>query len=608
MGVLDGLPAELRPVLDELDPAALERCRQFDATLQGGHPHRYPDDTRLKPLAVDDAGWRAMALWTQLTLRTTDGSMPSFAVLESLTRRKLGWSARERELLWRTTLAAPNSGHLYQLPVSAIKDLPAAELGPLLPHIRRAKRELDQVPYADLWPATRTLDLLLSEHPTGEPGEASRCLVPECDGFAALVRGEYGERLESPEVLPMLRHWVTATSSDPAPKWTAKARGLLTPGAVALAGEILGRLPAYRESPWNTGYRDEVTYLQQRTAELARGMVWTCELTDEPWVTGLLGDVAVATGTGMGGSGPNSRSERVANAALGALSRRGGLEVVPQLARVQAKVRKKSILAKVARTLDAVAVRTGLSPEQLLERTVPTFGLSPDGTRAEQGLALSLNGTVTFDGRRTIPKTVDRDLLAEFKATAKELEKAIPAERFRVERALASERLWRWDEVCEFYLDHPVTGFFSRALIWEVLQGPAGLPVRVDGGWELTDPAGRRIQPRPDTPVLLWHPISHTADEVRAWRDHLMAIGLRQPYKQAFREIYLLTPAEERTRDRSLRFSRHLLRYGQAKALLTGRGLDRHEPGPLGRRGRIRLVHRHQGAARRPDRRLGLPP
>lgn len=51
-----------------------------------------------------------------------------------------------------------------------------------------------------------------------------------------------------------------------------------------------------------------------------------------------------------------------------------------------------------------------------------------------------------------------------------------------------------------------------------------------------------------------------------------MAIGLRQPYKQAFRELYLLTPAEEETRDHSRRFSNHLLRYGQAKALLTSRG------------------------------------
>ncbi|MBT2226142.1 DUF4132 domain-containing protein [Nonomuraea sp. NEAU-A123] len=573
MGVLDGLPPEVRHVLDELDPATLERFRQFDETLQGGgHPYRYPDDSRLTSLAVDEAGWRAMALWTQLALRTTDGSMPSFAVLESLTRRKIGWTARERELLWRTTLAAPEPGYLLQLPISAIKGLTAAELGLLLPQLRQAHRELDQVPFAHLWPAKRTLDILMSEHPTGEPGEAIRALVPECDGFAALVRGEYIERLEVPEVLPILRHWVTATSPDPGPKWTAKARELLTPEAVALSREILGRIPAYRESLWNTAYRDEITYLQQRTAELVRGMIWTCELIDEPWVAGLLGDVAVATGTGMGGSGPNSRSERVANAALGALSRRGGLEVVPQLARVQAKVRKKSILAKVTRMLDAVAVRTGLSPEQLLERTVPTFGLSPDGTRSEQGVTLSVNGTITFNGRKTIPKSVDRGLLAEFKATAKELKKAMPAERFRVERALASERLWRWHEVCEFYLDHPVTGFFARTLIWEILQGPAGLPVRVDGAWELTDPAGRRIQPRPDTPVLLWHPISHTADEVRAWRDHLMAIGLRQPYKQAFRELYLLTPAEEETRDHSRRFSNHLLRYGQAKALLTSRG------------------------------------
>jgi Domain of unknown function (DUF4132) len=177
--------------------------------------------------------------------------------------------------------------------------------------------------------------------------------------------------------------------------------------------------------------------------------------------------------------------------------------------------------------------------------------------------------------RKTIPKAVreeHKELLAELKATAKELKKALPAERFRIERTLATERLWPWHEVCEFYLDHPVTGRFGRSLIWEILQGPAGLPVRVDGAWELTDPAGRRIQPSPDTRVRLWHPISHSMDEVRTWRDHLIEAGLRQPFKQAFREIYLLTPAEEQTRDHSRRFTDHLLRYGQAKALLTGRG------------------------------------
>ncbi|WP_271222214.1 hypothetical protein [Streptosporangium carneum] len=72
------------------------------------------------------------------------------------------------------------------------------------------------------------------------------------------------------------------------------------------------------------------------------------------WTTKrLLGEVALAAGTGIGGSGPNSRSERVANAALGVLARPGGMEVVAQLSRVQAKVRRKSILAKVKQILEA---------------------------------------------------------------------------------------------------------------------------------------------------------------------------------------------------------------------------------------------------------------
>ncbi|GGL35606.1 DUF4132 domain-containing protein [Planomonospora parontospora] len=574
MGVIDGLPVELHGWLDELDEATLAVFRRLDATLRPQDAHRFVDDALLRELSSGwgEAEWRTTALWAQLLTRTTDGSVAGQVLLTRLAQRKLRWTPQERELLWRTTLTPPaqyRTDVYYRIPISSIRGLPPSEREPLLPHLMLARQEMEAVPFSAGWAAKRLLDDLLAEHLAGDPAEATRSLVPECDGFAVLLREEYGERLGEADALPLLRHWTTATSATPAPQWTARAAELLTPRTIELIREILGRVPAYREGPWHNGYREVVTYLRERTAELLRGMIWTCELIDEPWVTGLLGDVALATGTGIGGSGPNSRSERMANAALGVLARRGGTEAVAQLARVQAKVRRKSILAKVEQILESIAVQTGLSPEQLLERTVPTFGLDHDGTRTEQGLTLSLTGAITYNGRKTIPRSVERELLADFRATAKELKKAILAERFRVEHALASERTWSWQEACEFYLDHPITGAFARNLIWEILQGPAGLPVRVDGTWELTDPAGRRTQPRPDTPVRLWHPISHTADEVRAWRDHLLAIGLRQPFKQAFREVYLLTPAEEETHDHSRRFSDHLLRYGQAKALLT---------------------------------------
>ncbi|GAA0391655.1 hypothetical protein Acor_18280 [Acrocarpospora corrugata] len=599
MGVVDELPAEHRAWLNGLDQASLDVFAQLDAVYEYRYVSPQPTlaDTPMGKLAQDwgDAEWRAMGVWAQLRMHILwqRQNGPGYCwilmtVPTAVARRKLGWTPAEIDLLWRTAAVPPGNAQqreeLFKVPVAVLKRLSTAEREPYLEHLRRADTYLNEHEWTAKWSARRFLDDVLSEHSGGDAAASAKALLTTHDEFAVLLAEEYAVRLGAADVLPLLRHWTTATSARPSAKWLKQAAALGTPDAVAVAREVLGRIPAHREKVERRRHDDYewtvITYLHERTAMILRGMVWTCEPIDEPWVTPLLGDVAVATGTGIGGAGANARSELLANAAIGVLARRGGLEVVSQLARVQAKVRKKTILAGVTRTLDAVAVQTGLSPEQLLERTVPTFGLGPDGTRTEHGLRLGIDGVVDFVDpagkiRKTIPKAVREEhaeLLAEIKATAKELKKALPAERFRIERALATERQWRWHEVCEFYLDHPITGQYGRSLIWEVLQGPSGLPVQVDGVWELTDPAGHRIQPRPETPVHIWHPISHTMDEVRTWRDHLIETGLRQPFKQAFREVYLLTPAEEETRDHSRRFTGHLLRYGQAKALLTERG------------------------------------
>jgi hypothetical protein len=59
---------------------------------------------------------------------------------------------------------------------------------------------------------------------------------------------------------------------------------------------------------------------------------------------------------------------------------------------------------------------------------------------------------------------------------------------------------------------------------------------------------------------------------VARWRDRITALDVRQPFKQAFREVYRLTPAEETTRVYSNRFAGHILRYRQANALMRVRG------------------------------------
>ncbi|WP_440081600.1 DUF4132 domain-containing protein [Streptosporangium sp. LJ11] len=548
-----------------------------------------------------DAQWRALGVWAQLRMnllhtRGTDHRPDPTLLAARVAERKLAWTGDEVELLWRAAIGPSLLDYRHEsstaLPWAATESLSREAQRRHLPLMRQIHEALTDNPWAPHSRLKRDMDILLAEHAEDDPVRATAYLVGAGDGFATLMATEYGSRLGDPKALPLLCHWITATAARPAPAWLRQAAALLTPDTGPLVRDILSRVPAHRETTirhrngdheWTT-----TTYLNERTAVALRGLVWTCELIDEPWTVPLLGEVALAAGTGIGGSGPNSRSEKLVNAALLVLAGHGGLEVVAPLARMQTKVRKRSILAKVTRTLDAVAEQAGLSREQLLDRTVPTFGLDPDGVREEKAgehvlrLALDEAGTplLTFldpagKPAKSAPKAIRESnggLLTEFRNTLKEIRKTLSSERHRVERALAEDRLWRWSQVEEFFLDHPVTGVHGRRLIWQILQGPAGIPVRTDDGWELTDPIGRRIQPRADTPMRLWHPIGETVEEIRGRRDHLLEIGLRQPFKQVFREVYLLTPAEERSGTLSNRFTGHRLRYGQAKALLSERG------------------------------------
>jgi hypothetical protein len=80
--------------------------------------------------------------------------------------------------------------------------------------------------------------------------------------------------------------------------------------------------------------------------------------------------------------------------------------------------------------------------------------------------------------------------------------------------------------------------------------------------------------------VSLWHPIFAAVAEVSAWRDYLEAERITQPFKQAHREIYLLTDAERATATYSNRFASHVLRQRQFRVLAKARGWKTELVGP----------------------------
>ena len=148
---------------------------------------------------------------------------------------------------------------------------------------------------------------------------------------------------------------------------------------------------------------------------------------------------------------------------------------------------------------------------------------------------------------KTIPEAVKRDHAAELdelKAARKELKALLPpsgrgSSGCSRGRTAGRSPTWR-----ERYLDHPVVGSLARRLIWRVGDEPRDLVGR-EAGRPPRPRAGRRTTTRA---VSLWHPIESDVETVQGWRLWLEQHLVVQPFKQAHREVYLLTDAERETR------------------------------------------------------------
>lgn len=116
-----------------------------------------------------------------------------------------------------------------------------------------------------------------------------------------------------------------------------------------------------------------------------------------------------------------------------------------------------------------------------------------------------------------------------------------------------------------------MTSVFAEKLIWEI----EAQAVMYSNG-SFVDWAGNPVNPSPAAKVRMWHPIRAEVQEIISWRCFLEDRGIRQPFKQAHREVYLLTDAERETGTYSNRFAAHIVRQHQFSALCRERGWQFH--------------------------------
>lgn len=385
----------------------------------------------------------------------------------------------------------------------------------------------------------------------------------------------------------LVAHARTATTGKPSAKWLKEGQKLLDAVGADTFRHVLSESLPLLSRPRTFPLREDSHYtgnpnllIDDFNAQSLKGLLWMAPLAgnDAALARAVAGVVDSALKK-VAGVGP--RAPKVANAAVYALSQMESDAALSALARLSSTVTFKGTLKEVQKGLEAVAERLNTSPEDLLELGVPTLGLTSVGERLETWGDVEMRFTVDAAGAKlsfskggkplkSVPASVKKDYaddLKELKAAQKEAEKAVSALAARLDSLMIAGKTWRGDVWQERYLHHPLAGTVARRLIWWVDGVPA---LWHDGKMRTT--ADHALNLNPDSEVKLWHPLGQPVDDVLAWRDRLDELNIRQPFKQAWREVYLLTDAERRTETYSNRFAGHILKQHQFNQLAALRG------------------------------------
>lgn len=323
---------------------------------------------------------------------------------------------------------------------------------------------------------------------------------------------------------------------------------------------------------------NELYFFHEQFQELFKGMIWAAPFVTDTSLTQLIENIGLTCFKKIPTHG--AISVKIGNACLYSLANlpeRGGIE---QLLHFRNKIIYPSVRRKVEKYLELIAEQYGMTTDELEEMAVSDFNLSADfkikksfDTHAGE-IAIVDDGKVIikwFDGNNKVlknaPKSLDLLAVKEFKAHAKKLKDYLSVQRRRLEDIFLCRRQWFYEIWEKYYHGHPLVSHLSNRLIWQFTRDEKKVAAMfLDGQWQTA--TGQIINwIDHGTTVELWHPFHVTAPMVLEWRTWMEKYEIQQPFKQAFREIYLLTDAERNTGNYSNRFAAHILRQHQFAAL-----------------------------------------
>ncbi|NMH86762.1 DUF4132 domain-containing protein [Flavivirga algicola] len=280
-------------------------------------------------------------------------------------------------------------------------------------------------------------------------------------------------------------------------------------------------------------------------------------------------------------------AQRLGNICINVLGEMCTKDSLLGLTKLRLNIKHKAALKNINKNLEAGAKKHNISIEEIEESVFPDFDLV-EGKKQIKFEDYTLRIDLTSgkiiqqwfkpDGStmKSVPSIVKNDeslssRLKIIKKEAKEIQKYYGIKKQMIDNQIILKRSIDYLVFKKEYEDHGLVSTITKKLIWVFTKGGHSQEaIYIDGYWE--SKAGERLNPDNEVKVMFWHPIYVDANNVLEWREKMIELEWKQPIKQAFREVYLLTDAEQTTRTYSNRMAAHILKQHQFSTLAKLRG------------------------------------
>ncbi|MEM6723925.1 MAG: DUF4132 domain-containing protein [Bacteroidota bacterium] len=166
-----------------------------------------------------------------------------------------------------------------------------------------------------------------------------------------------------------------------------------------------------------------------------------------------------------------------------------------------------------------------------------------------------------------------KEALSKITERAKILRKQLSKFKKELDRNYAQNQHWTYPEFEQAWLNDPIRRGLASRCIWQIRANGQlkSVVLSASNTWHEAD--GQLFSFK-TARIRLWHPVYGEVNEILQWRTFFDQLPFQQPIKQAYREVYILTAAEERTKHYSNRMAAHILKHGQLQALARQRGWE----------------------------------